>query len=91
MSFGIKVRDDSGALTLEETGKYIRLVDSFNPHEIGVPSSKSYSVDVQATVIQGNSRILTVQVTGRTVSWVYSDGESWPEFGSPARIQVVTV
>ena len=94
MAFGIEVWDDSGNKIMDGSGRKPRVVDVFNPHSIGVPASRTYS-DVspdgfEAILTQGNSRVLTMTVSGTTVSWKYSDGYSWPEFNSSGRIVVTS-
>lgn len=88
MSFGLRVYDNSGRLTFEEVGLYGRIIDSFNPFTVGIPSNKTYSYDqygqVKAHIRQGGGRPLTLKMSGNTVSWAFSDNEHWKEFsGSP--------
>ena len=92
MSFGLNVYDENGVLTFTASEKYVRVVDVFNPHAIGVPGSRSYpgTVNLRAITQQGNSRILTVSVSGTTVSWAYSDSYSWPEYAGTGSIRVLT-
>lgn len=94
MSFGIIVRDEAGREALREDGTYYRLVDEFNPHAVGVPSSRQYplDIDIAICVVQGNSRVLNVALdSDNRVTWEYADQFPWPEYSNPASIRVVTV
>lgn len=92
MASGIEIFDPSGNLIMDGSGRYARIVESFNPYSIGVPGSRFYPEldpdSIQAVITQGNSRVLTMRKTGSTISWSYSDSYAWPELAGASQITV---
>lgn len=78
---------------MDGTSRYARIIESFNPFDIGVPGSKSFPgfdpSSIQFIVTQGYSRVLTVNQSGATFSWRYADSFSWPELSGTPQITVI--
>lgn len=92
MSFGLEVYDADSKRTFTASEDYVRFVEAFNPFTLSIPGSKTYPnlVDLRVVVQQGNSRVLSVSVSGNTVYWGYADAYAWPEYSSAASIRVLT-
>lgn len=94
MSFGLEVYDENGEISFSETGRYSRVLDTFNPASVGIPSERRYpSVfgKIQAIIKQGGGRVLRLNVSGSTVSWSYADNLQWPEMVGTPQIIVTQV
>lgn len=92
MAAGIEMYAPNGQLILDGTGRYARIVEVFNPFDLGVPGAREYpGLDpstLEYMVTQGNSRVLTVTRTGSRITWTYADSYVWSEFAGTARMVV---
>lgn len=93
MGFGIEIFDPSGRLIMDGTNRYARIIEILNLAALGVPGSRNYpDVDPASLCFQfsqGGGRAITVQQSGTTISWAYSDGYTWASFTGQPTITVV--
>lgn len=93
MPTGVEILQPGGAVIMDGTQRYSRLVEVIDPIAIGVPGAKTFSdLDPAAldfVYFQGGSRLLVITKTGNQISWAYGDEFTWSELSGVPRLMVI--
>ena len=93
MPSGIEILQPGGALIMDGTQRYSRLVEVIDPVAFGVPGSKTFTeLDPAAldfVYFQGGGRLVVISKAGNQLSWAYGDEYSWPELSGTPRLMVL--